>query len=134
MLFLKPIWVRHEGIFLQKRLVYINNLTFPVCFLDNKPIFSIDIHPKGGRFVTGGQGGQGGRIVIWNIAPVLSETDEDDPKIPKMLCQMDNHLGNVFMKLYHRYTNFMQFYFLVCFHRYLIIYFPNNCFLLDFLL
>lgn len=68
-----------------------------ILFLDNRPIFSVDIHPKGGRFATGGQGGQGGRIVIWNIAPVLSESDEDDPKIPKMLCQMDNHLGGVFV-------------------------------------
>lgn len=62
-------------------------------FLDNRPIFSVDIHPKGGRFATGGQGGQGGRIVIWNLAPLLSEHDEFDSKVPKMLCQMDNHLG-----------------------------------------
>ncbi|KAK4876707.1 hypothetical protein RN001_009213 [Aquatica leii] len=71
---LKPTWVTHE---------------------DNKPIFSVDIHPKGDRFVTGGQGGQGGRVVIWNLAPVLSEIDELNPKVPKMLCQMDNHLSCV---------------------------------------
>ncbi|KAF5276450.1 hypothetical protein FQA39_LY06519 [Lamprigera yunnana] len=71
---LKPTWVTHE---------------------DNKPIFSVDIHPKGDRFVTGGQGGQGGRVVIWNLAPVLSEVEELNPKIPKMLCQMDNHLSCV---------------------------------------
>lgn len=53
----------------------------------------MDIHPKGGRFATGGQGGQGGRVVIWNLAPVLSEDDEINPKVPKMLCQMDNHLS-----------------------------------------
>ncbi|XP_063920642.1 protein HIRA homolog isoform X2 [Zophobas morio] len=74
MIFFKPSWVTHEV---------------------NKPIFSVDIHPKGGRFATGGQGGSGGRIVIWNIAPVLSENEENDPKIPKMLCQMDNHLACV---------------------------------------
>jgi protein HIRA/HIR1 len=74
MIFFKPSWVTHEG---------------------DKPIFSVDIHPKGGRFATGGQGGSGGRIVIWNIAPVLSDIDETDPKIPKMLCQMDNHLACV---------------------------------------
>ncbi|KAI4472211.1 member of the hir1 family of wd-repeat protein [Holotrichia oblita] len=74
MILLKPPWIRHE---------------------DNRPIFSVDIHPKGGRFATGGQGGQGGRIVIWNIAPVLSEADEMDSSIPKQLCQMDNHLGCV---------------------------------------
>lgn len=55
----------------------------------------MDIHPKGGRLATGGQGGQGGRIVIWNTAPILSEKDECDNKIPKMLCQMDNHLSCV---------------------------------------
>lgn len=53
----------------------------------------MDIHPNGGRFATGGQGGSGGRIVIWNIGPVLDENEEANPKIPKMLCQMDNHLG-----------------------------------------
>ncbi|XP_044271848.1 protein HIRA homolog [Tribolium madens] len=74
MIFFKPSWVTHEG---------------------SKPIFSVDIHPKGGRFATGGQGGSGGRIVIWNIAPVLSENDETSAKIPKMLCQMDNHLACV---------------------------------------
>ncbi|KAB0796937.1 hypothetical protein PPYR_10998 [Photinus pyralis] len=71
---LKPTWVTHE---------------------DSKPIFSVDIHPKGNKFATGGQGGQGGRVVIWNLAPVLNEADELDPKIPKMLCQMDNHLSCV---------------------------------------
>lgn len=63
--------------------------------LDDKPIFSVDIHPKGGRFATGGQGASGGRIVIWNIGPVINEHEETDPKIPKMLCQMDNHLGKI---------------------------------------
>ncbi|CAH0546433.1 unnamed protein product [Brassicogethes aeneus] len=74
MIFLKPAWVNHG---------------------ENKPIFSVDIHPQGGRFATGGQGGSGGKIVIWNINPVLNEKDEDDSKVPKMLCQMDNHLACV---------------------------------------
>lgn len=81
--------------FLIKNILLIVILHF--IHLDNRPIFSVDIHPKGGRFATGGQGGQGGRIVIWNIAPVLSEADEDDTKVPKMLCQMDNHLGNYYL-------------------------------------
>lgn len=58
----------------------------------------MDIHPKGGRFATGGQGASGGRIVIWNIGPVINEHEETDPKIPKMLCQMDNHLGKTLME------------------------------------
>ena len=46
---LKPAWVNHDG----------------------HPIFSIDIHPDGSRFVIGGQGaGDSGRVVIWNMGPV----------------------------------------------------------------
>lgn len=70
---LKPAWVSHEG----------------------KPIFSVDIHPDGSRFVTGGQGDDSGKVVIWNMAPVRSEEDENNEDIPKLLCQMDNHLACV---------------------------------------
>ncbi|CAB1319283.1 unnamed protein product [Coregonus sp. 'balchen'] len=67
---LKPSWVSHNG----------------------KPIFSVDIHPDGTKFATGGQGEDSGKVVIWNMAPVLREEDEKKENIPKMLCQMDNHL------------------------------------------
>ncbi|NXN82208.1 HIRA protein, partial [Bombycilla garrulus] len=71
-----------------------------------KPIFSVDIHPDGTKFATGGQGKRGGlfglftgqdsgKVVIWNMAPVLKEEDEKNENIPKMLCQMDNHLACV---------------------------------------
>lgn len=39
-------------------------------------------------------GQDSGKVVIWNMAPVLKEEDEKNENIPKMLCQMDNHLGN----------------------------------------
>ncbi|KAM6965292.1 protein HIRA isoform 1-T1 [Aplochiton taeniatus] len=70
---LKPSWVSHNG----------------------KPIFSVDIHPDGSKFATGGQGEDSGKVVIWNMAPVLREEDEKNDNIPKMLCQMDNHLACV---------------------------------------
>ncbi|XP_075424653.1 protein HIRA isoform X2 [Ascaphus truei] len=70
---LKPTWVNHNG----------------------KPIFSVDIHPDGTKFVTGGQGQDSGKVVIWNMPPVLKEEDEKNECIPKMLCQMDNHLACV---------------------------------------
>ncbi|GAB1610038.1 protein HIRA-like isoform X1 [Argonauta hians] len=63
--------------------------------LDDKPIFSIDIHPDGSRFATGGQGDDCGKVVIWNMAPVRDEISEKDDAVPKILCQMDNHLGCV---------------------------------------
>ncbi|XP_053672467.1 protein HIRA homolog [Anopheles nili] len=62
---------------------------------DEKSIFSIDIHPSGERFATGGQGCDSGRVVIWNMAPVLSEEAEANKSVPRVLCQMDNHLACV---------------------------------------
>lgn len=38
-------------------------------------------------------GGDSGRVVIWNMEPVIDETAELDSNVPKMLCQLDNHLG-----------------------------------------
>ncbi|XP_010012775.1 PREDICTED: protein HIRA [Nestor notabilis] len=67
-------------------------LRVPTC---RKPIFSVDIHPDGTKFATGGQGQDSGKVVIWNMAPVLKEEDEKNENIPKMLCQMDNHLACV---------------------------------------
>ncbi|GFS07299.1 protein HIRA [Elysia marginata] len=62
---------------------------------DGKPIFSLDIHPDGSRVVTGGQGDDYGKIVIWNMGPVRDEVLEADEKVPKILCQMDNHYACV---------------------------------------
>ncbi|KAL4223056.1 hypothetical protein ACF0H5_016532 [Mactra antiquata] len=70
----KPGWVNHK---------------------DGKPIFSIDIHPDGSRFATGGQGDDAGKIIIWNMAPVRDETLEKNESVPKILCEMDNHLACV---------------------------------------
>ncbi|KAK6192871.1 hypothetical protein SNE40_004268 [Patella caerulea] len=70
---LKPNWVVHDG----------------------RPIFSIDIHPDGSRFATGGQGDDCGKVVIWNMAPVRDEAAEKNENVPKILCQMDNHLACV---------------------------------------
>ena len=67
---LKPKWITHENDF---------------------PIFSIDIHPDGSRFATGGQGVDSGKVVIWNMAPLVSRESEANENIPKMLSQMDNH-------------------------------------------
>lgn len=55
----------------------------------------MDVHQDCTKFATGGQGNDSGRVVIWNLKPVLSEKDENDPAVPKMLCQMDQHLACV---------------------------------------
>ncbi|CAL4066649.1 unnamed protein product [Meganyctiphanes norvegica] len=72
---LKPTWVNHDG---------------------DKAIFSVDVHPDGSRFATGGQGvDSSGRVVIWNLKPLAHEKFEEDDKVPKLLCQLDQHLGCV---------------------------------------
>lgn len=55
----------------------------------------MDVHQGGLKFATGGQGNDSGRVVIWNLLPVLSEKAEMDSTVPKILCQMDNHLACV---------------------------------------
>lgn len=62
---------------------------------DDHPIFSVDIHPSGTKFATGGQGEDCGRVTIWNMAPILNPKLQKDSSVPKMLCQMDNHLACV---------------------------------------
>lgn len=64
-------------------------------FRAGKPIFSIDVHPDGSKFATGGQGNDSGRVVIWNMLPVLSEEAELDKNCPKILCQLDQHIACV---------------------------------------
>lgn len=63
--------------------------------MTDKPIFSVDIHPDGTKFATGGQGNDSGRVVIWNLLPMISEEADNDESMPKMLCQLDNHLACV---------------------------------------
>lgn len=54
-------------------------------------------------------GGDSGRVVIWNMEPVVDETAELDSNIPKMLCQLDNHLGEDSFCLHY------QFYYIIYF-------------------
>ncbi|KAH8396225.1 hypothetical protein KR222_005671, partial [Zaprionus bogoriensis] len=98
----KPGWVHHDGMWptlsRQKKKnknqkkgkqMQISNI------VADKPIFSVDVHQDCTKFATGGQGNDSGRVVIWNLKPVLSEKDENDASVPKMLCQMDQHLACV---------------------------------------
>lgn len=51
---------------------------------DGQAIFSVDIHPDGSRFATGGQGQSqdaSGRVVIWNMKPIVSDKDEENDKV-----------------------------------------------------
>lgn len=51
-------------------------------FSGDKAIFSVDLHPDGSRFATGGQGqDSSGRVVVWNLKPVALEKYEEDEKV-----------------------------------------------------
>ena len=63
---------------------------------EKSPLISCDIHPDGSRVAVGGCSGQGGgKIQIWNMAPILSKKKADDPTCPKLLCAMFNHMACV---------------------------------------
>lgn len=62
---------------------------------DDHPIFSVDIHPFQAKFATGGQGDDCGRVTVWNLVPIINPKLQKDSSVPKMLCQMDNHLACV---------------------------------------
>lgn len=59
------------------------------------PIFSIDIHPDGIKFATGGLGNDAGQVAIWSLLPVIEESAEKSNNISKKLCQLENHLACV---------------------------------------
>mmetsp|Transcript_68943 Transcript_68943/g.218011 ORF Transcript_68943/g.218011 Transcript_68943/m.218011 type:complete len:198 (+) Transcript_68943:703-1296(+) len=65
----KPDWVSHGG-----------------------PIFSLDIHPEGVRFATGGEDH---KVRIWGMGPVLSKKEEGDADVPKILATLVDHFGPV---------------------------------------
>uniref|UniRef100_A0A673H0V7 Protein HIRA n=1 Tax=Sinocyclocheilus rhinocerous TaxID=307959 RepID=A0A673H0V7_9TELE len=81
--------------YVERRIGCFQTVFVSWVFVSGKPIFSVDIHPDGTKFATGGQGEDSGKVVIWNMAPVLREEDERNENIPKLLCQMDNHLACV---------------------------------------
>lgn len=70
--------------------VLINDLSI------GQAIFSVDIHPDGSRFATAGQGdgGNNGKVIVWNMRPLLNEEDENNEEVPKALSIMDGHQGN----------------------------------------
>ena len=72
-----------------------------------KPIFSVHIHPNGKRFATGGQGKDSGRIVVWSMLPIQNEKSEIDKNVPKLLCQMDNHVGCVNIVRWSNHGNWL---------------------------
>ena len=62
---------------------------------DATPIITCDIHPDGSRFALGGSTKDAGKIQIWNMAPILDETQEKSSSTQKLLCSMYNHMACV---------------------------------------
>ena len=55
-------------------------------------------------------GDDSGRVVIWNVAPIVKEQAEEDENIPKLLCQMDNHLGIALLYKPHKNQHYLIFF------------------------
>jgi protein HIRA/HIR1 len=45
------------------------------------------------------QGQDSGKIIIWNMGPVIDKTKENDKDVPRVLCQMDHHIGRIKNKI-----------------------------------
>ena len=54
-------------------------------------------------------GEDSGRIVVWNTGPVVEETMESDENVPKMLCQIDDHTGEVYLIYASQYLKSPKF-------------------------
>ena len=93
----KPSWVNHDGkyIYIDELNQIFNFLTHHKNLKKDQPIFSLDVHPDSSRLATGGQGKDSGKIIIWNMAPIVDKAKEDDENSPRILCQMDHHIACV---------------------------------------
>ena len=56
------------------------------------PIFSIDVHPGGTRFVTAASDH---KVKIWNLLPVLEAQQEARKDCPRLLATLADHFGPV---------------------------------------
>ncbi|KAF9177411.1 HIR complex subunit [Haplosporangium sp. Z 11] len=56
------------------------------------PIYSLHVHPDGGRLATGAQDA---KVKIWNLAPIIDAEKDQDPDARRHLCTMSLHNGAV---------------------------------------
>ena len=76
-----PTWVVHRATE-PSRGFGVSTIKLPS---PREPIYSIDIHPGGHCFATGGGDNA---VKIWNMAPVLSQEKQLDQNVPRLLCSM----------------------------------------------
>ena len=60
--------------------------------IERRGIYSIDIHPNGDQFLTGGGDG---KVKLWSMFPVMDEEYELDGQSPKLLFTGTSHTGSV---------------------------------------
>ena len=72
---------------------------------DGHALMSIDVHPDGTRFATGGQGTDCGRVCIWNLKPILDAEAAKDKSVHKLLTQVCLVMWMSFSSLPNKHAN-----------------------------
>ena len=72
---------------------------------DGHALMSIDVHPDGTRFATGGQGTDCGRVCIWNLKPILDAEAAKDKSVHKLLTQVCLFMWMSFSSLPNKHAN-----------------------------
>ena len=72
---------------------------------DGHALMSIDVHPDGTRFATGGQGTDCGRVCIWNLKPILDAEAAKDKSVHKLLTQVCLVMWMSFSSLPNKHEN-----------------------------
>lgn len=58
----------------------------------DNPIFSVHVHPDGGRFATGGIDN---KVKVWNMAAAVDARQEENANVPKLLATLADHAAPV---------------------------------------
>lgn len=75
---------------------------------DGHALMSIDVHPDGTRFATGGQGTDCGRVCIWNLKPILDAEAAKDKSVHKLLTQVCLIMWTSFSSLPNKHVNAIE--------------------------
>jgi phosphoribosylaminoimidazole (AIR) synthetase len=88
----------------ERKLVKMQLLKPSWVSADGHALMSVDIHPDGTRFATGGQGTDScGRVCIWNMKPVIDPKAAKDESVSKLLTQVQTRRFPLFQSTFNMF-------------------------------